>query len=293
MSLFHNPDAGSSDHSQKELRARIEDGGFSVIFSTTDAADMKNAIPDMTDFVVIAGGDGMVRKVVDQMLNRRIADGQFPIAIIPLGTANNIARTLCLPIDTQEVIVGWKKGITKPVDVARLNGLKSASFFIEGLGYGLLPTMINEMKQKENKSDDPQTALNNALHRLHEVAKTIKPQMCSISVDDQTFKGDVLMVEVMNMKTVGPNLLFSPTADPSDGRLEVVYVTADERRSLTDFSESKLDGSEKPLNCHVLRGSRVEIVSESDLVHVDDKLYESKKDGVSIALRPGLLEFLV
>jgi diacylglycerol kinase (ATP) len=293
ISLFHNPDAGSSDHSQKDLRERIEDAGFSVIFSTTDADDVKKTIPDMTDFVVIAGGDGMVRKVVDQMLNRRIMDGKFPLAVIPLGTANNIAKTLGLPTDIDKAIGSWKNASKKSIDVAKLCGMKSAGFFIEGLGYGLFPKLISEMKLKENKSDDPQTELATASAKLHSLAKTMKPELCTLTVDGETFKGNLLLAEVMNMKTVGPNLMLSPDTDPSDGMLEVVYVTDDERDMLSEFTKAKRDGTDKPLKARVLRGKSIQLTSENGLVHVDDKLFENKKDVISIELRKGLLEFLV
>jgi diacylglycerol kinase (ATP) len=293
ISLFHNPDAGSSDHSQKDLRERIEDAGFSVIFSTTDADDVKKTIPDMTDFVVIAGGDGMVRKVVDQMLDRKIIEGKFPLAIIPLGTANNIAKTLALPTDIDKVIKSWKDPAKRAIDVARVCGIKSAGFFIEGLGYGLFPKLISEMKQKENKSDDPETALATASEKLHSLAKTMKPELCTLTVDGETYKGNLLLAEVMNMRTVGPNLLLSPEADPSDGTLEVVYVTEDERDLLTEFTKAKKDGGDPPLKARVMRGKSIQISADNDLLHVDDKLCESKKDIISIEMRAGLLEFLI
>jgi diacylglycerol kinase (ATP) len=293
VSLFHNPDAGSSDHSQKELRKHLEEAGFSVIFSTTEAGDVKKVIPDRTDYVAIAGGDGMIRKVVDQMLERRIIDGMFTLGVIPLGTANNIARTLGLPMDPADVIVRWRQGNTRQLDTGRISGLKDRSFFLEGLGCGLVPLLIKDMKDKAKKPDTPEKELDVAMQQMLKVAANMKPQLCTLEVDGVTFRGRLLLAEIMNIKTVGPNLLLAPDADPSDGLLDVVYITEDDRQALMDFIQGQIDGREKPLAAHRLRGRNVKLICESFPLHVDDKLHESNKDGLIIDLRKGLLEFLV
>jgi diacylglycerol kinase family enzyme len=293
VSLFHNPDAGTSDHTRKELRTQLEDAGFSVIFSTTDADEVKKIIPDKTDYVAIAGGDGMVRKVVDQMLNRKVIDGTFTVGVIPLGTANNIARTLDLPLEAEEVIERWKKAKTRKVDVARLSGIKDKNFFLEGLGCGLIPRLIKEMRDIEKKPSTPEKELAMAVEHLLKLAKDIEPCMCSIEADGTIFKGKVLMVEVMNMKTIGPNVPVAHQADPSDGHLDIVYVTEDDRKALLEFLESHIAGKEAPLSAHRLTCKEVKLISEDGDLHVDDKLHEAGKDGVTIDLRPGLLEFLV
>lgn len=254
---------------------------------------MKKTIPEKTDFVVIAGGDGMVRKVVGQMLERRIIDGTFPLAVIPLGTANNIAKTLGLPTEPEEVIKSWRKGKTRNIDVARLNGLKSSSFFIEGLGFGIFPQLITEMKQKENKSDDPEKEINTAVRKFHQLSRSMKPNLGTLTVDGEIFKGSMLMMEVMNMKTVGPNLLLASDADPSDGKLDVTYVTEDERQALTDFIQARMDGADQPLKARTVRGTCIQLITDNELIHVDDKLHEIRKEGVVIDLRKNLLEFLI
>jgi diacylglycerol kinase (ATP) len=98
---------------------------------------------------------------------------------------------------------------------------------------------------------------------------------------------------VMNMKTIGPNLPVADQADPSDGQLDIVYVTEDDREALIKFLEAHIDGKEIPLSAHRLTSKEVKLLTEDGALHVDDKLHESGKEGVTIDLRPGLLEFLV
>jgi diacylglycerol kinase family enzyme len=117
--------------------------------------------------------------------------------------------------------------------------------------------------------------------------------MCTIEADGTSFKGKVLMVEVMNMKTIGPNLPVAQKADPSDGLLDILYVTEDDREALINFLKGRIDGKDVPLEAHRLTSSDVKLVTEEASLHVDDKLHDTGKDGVVIDLRPGLLEFLV
>ncbi len=65
-----------------------------------------------TDLIVLAGGDGTVRKAAPHILGKEI-----PIGLFPLGTANNIAKTLGISGDTESVAATWGHGTLKPYDV--------------------------------------------------------------------------------------------------------------------------------------------------------------------------------
>ena len=60
--LIHNPGAGAEKYSKEQLVSRIESLGFECRYSSTKKKGWKEVESD-TDFVIIAGGDGTVRKV--------------------------------------------------------------------------------------------------------------------------------------------------------------------------------------------------------------------------------------
>jgi diacylglycerol kinase family enzyme len=97
------------------------------------------------DFIVVAGGDGTVRKLAHELLDRRLIDKKLPIALLPLGTANNIAKTLGKKGEPEEIIQGWKEHEIKKFDVGRIEGIKKHKFFIERYGYGVFPRLMKEM----------------------------------------------------------------------------------------------------------------------------------------------------
>ena len=59
--LFHNPHAGSGDHSKKDMLEVLSSAGFRVTYCSTKGPDFKAMLKETADMVVIAGGDGTVR----------------------------------------------------------------------------------------------------------------------------------------------------------------------------------------------------------------------------------------
>src|SRR5205085_12423826 len=102
VTLIHNPTAGDESFSATKLTALIEQAGHEVSYQSSKK-DYKSALKEPADLVAVAGGDGTVRKVAIQLLGRNI----IPIAVLPCGTANNIAKSLSITESPPELIAGW------------------------------------------------------------------------------------------------------------------------------------------------------------------------------------------
>src|ERR1044072_2398775 len=101
--LFHNPTAGEGEHTRKKLVSLMEAAGFDCSYSSTKKKRWEKIESKDTDFIVIAGGDGTVRKVAEELLDQKVLNKILPIGLLPLGTANNIAKTLNIPSDPEVV----------------------------------------------------------------------------------------------------------------------------------------------------------------------------------------------
>src|SRR5690606_19966284 len=89
--ILHNPTAGDR-HFRGDTLARIfRDAGHAVTYRDVKADGIDRDAAAEADLIVIAGGDGTVGKAV-----RAIGDLGRQLVIVPLGTANNIARSLGL-----------------------------------------------------------------------------------------------------------------------------------------------------------------------------------------------------
>ncbi len=295
VKLLHNPGAGEAEHSKKNLVAHIRTAAFDCSYSSTKEDEWEESIPYKTDFIAIAGGDGTVRKLARHLLNRRLMDKRFPIGLIPLGTANNIARTLGISGTPQEIIANWKNKNIRKIDIGRIYNLRQSKFFMEGLGYGVFPRLMRKMKDRQNQSDDPEAELRSALRLLHEIILTSRAKPCHIKVDGKAYYGKYLMAEVMNVHSIGPNLNIAPHADPGDGRLEVILVTEEQREQLANYILHRLEnGKEEPFFHEALSAKKIEIVWEGGQLHTDDQLIPIKKSKkIKIEVEKGLLDFLV
>lgn len=288
--VLHNPKAGEGGYSKKDLIKLIESSGFKCSYSSTKEKGWEKWEPADIDLIVLAGGDGTVRKVAGELLNKKL-----PIGLIPMGTANNIAKTLGIVGDAKEIAESWSQRIIKKYDVGRIYGLKKAEFFLEGFGYGVFPRLMKEMKKKEDSlTNSPEQNLKIALKELHEIILNSKARYCKISVDGADYSGNFLLAEVMNTQSIGPNLNLAPFADPGDGTFEVILISERQREEFATYVHNKIHGVEQQPIFNILKAKNLEIYWEGKLLHVDDKFIQLKESvEIKIKIQEGVLEFLV
>lgn len=83
--------------------------------------------------IVVAGGDGTVEYFV-----RKFADSTHPIGIIPLGTFNNLAHALGLPVELDKAIELARRGHARAITLGRVND----RIFVEACAIGLFGATI-------------------------------------------------------------------------------------------------------------------------------------------------------
>jgi diacylglycerol kinase (ATP) len=292
--LLHNPGAGDEEHSAEELKGLICDHGFECIYSSVKDKEWKDFDFEF-DFLVVAGGDGTVRKVAKELLTRKMIDKIWPIGLLPFGTANNIAKTLNLNKSTEAIIEDWQQQNMQKFDVGRIENVEDAELFLESLGYGVFPYLMIQMKNREVKDDEtPDEKMKAALQLLHQIILSYPLHYCELKIDGKDYSGQYLLLEVMNTKSIGPNLFLAPDADPGDGMLEIVAVTNENKEAFERYVAGKINGEELPFDFTHFRGKNISLNWEGTHIHVDDEVIKIKKaQEVKVELKEGLLQFLV
>src|SRR5690349_240161 len=252
--VLHNPGAGEAETSKRDLIDLIEASGFNCSYSSTKQSRWEKLETDDVDFIVLAGGDGTVRKVAESLLDRRMTEKRFPLGLLPFGTANNIAKTLGLPESAHDIIKGWHGATMKKFDVGVIEGLAKPGFFLEGFGFGLFPKLMRAMeKEKKNDAADPKERLESALILFHEILLSAPVKKCKLQLDDTDYSGEFILVEVMNTRSIGPNLVLAPDADAGDGEFDVVLITEKQRKHLAAYIQKKIDGEEVAFDFPLLK----------------------------------------
>jgi diacylglycerol kinase (ATP) len=294
-SVVHNPGAGEGALNRTDLVSLINSAGFGCSYSSTKDKGWEKFESPESDFIILAGGDGTVRKVAGELLDKTLLDRKLPIGLLPMGTANNIARTLGIRGEHGDIVRSWTESHLKKFDVGRVTGLPKHRFFLESFGYGIFPRLMAEMKKQDEKDrDTPEKSLRMALSILHDLVEDMEPRYCKITIDGMHHDGNYILVEVMNTSSIGPNLKLAPLADPGDGVFEVVLIGDSQRQEFAEYVKNKLQGREIPFAFTTLKGKQLEIFWNGEDAHVDDQYVEVEKNAdVSIELLHGLLEFFV
>ena len=288
VALLHNPSAGD-ETSFEEVHRALSSEGYVLASEIEKDSDFERVRDESVEFVVVAGGDGTVRQAA-----RALAGSRMPVAILPLGTANNIAKSLGIERGVREVVAGWKRARTVPFDLGVARGQWGESRFLESVGSGLVTAGIAAAEEHpDHGKDDTRTELARAVEHYAETLQNLQARRWTGLLDDEPIDGDFLLFEVLNVPSVGANLALAPAADPSDGWFDVVTAGEGERRRIVEYLETRLRGGESTLDLPTRRARRAEITGW-ERIHVDDELRRIAGEGkVTLEIEPGAIQLLV
>jgi diacylglycerol kinase (ATP) len=287
--LIYNPKAGEGADPTQNIITILKKAGYECSLSSTKEEGWEKLDAKETDLIIVAGGDGTVRKVAFEFLDKRL-----PIGLLPLGTANNIAKTLELEEEPEDIIAQWDLKKIKRFDVGRIYNLKDQKFFIEGLGFGVFPRLMKEMQKITTRKDaSTDKKIKTALEILHDIVLDYEARKCTIQIDDAEHSGNYLMAEVMNTRSIGPNLNLVPFSDPGDGQFEVVLIAESQREQFANYILSKIMGKEEPAFFSILKAKKLKIYWEGVHLHVDDEYIKfDKATEIKIELQEDAVHFL-
>lgn len=182
----------------------------------------RDAVATSPDVLLVAGGDGTIRAVVDT-----IGEARIPIALLPVGTGNLLARNLAVPLaDVERSVAAAFSGAERAVDIglAELeheNGVRTSHVFLVMAGMGLDAAMA------ENTSRMAKKRLG-WLAYVSPIARSIISNRrfhLDYRIDGGRVKSTrAHTIIVGNCGTLTGNMLLIPSAVVDDGLLDVVAM---------------------------------------------------------------------
>jgi YegS/Rv2252/BmrU family lipid kinase len=147
--LLLNARAGSAGaDSAVALRTAFADRGYNVTIDgdeeTSLAERVSRAVESPAEVIVAAGGDGTVTAVAEAVLRKKKI-----LAILPLGTANLLARDLGLPLELAQWVTELGKMRVRKIDVGEVNG----RIFLHKVVIGTIPGIAAAREQIRDRSD--------------------------------------------------------------------------------------------------------------------------------------------
>ena len=258
--VIHNPAAGANGWRRKDIERLLRDAGHTVRIASTKQK-WRHVLDEEPDVFVAAGGDGTVHKVL-----RALEDRAIPVAILPTGTANNVAHALGFNAgdDLAERVAGWEEN-ERWLHLARVEKRGKRRTFIEAVGFGAFAQMVGRAGSGEGERSAPDIAIEAIRNFLAKELRKTKPVHVAASIDGIELAGEYLLLECLNLPYLGPRLRLAPDEQPDAPTVSVCGIPVDARAETARQLESK----EAVAEISVLgRGSNVQISSDA-AAHVD------------------------
>lgn len=173
----------------------------------------KEACEEEFDLLVSAGGDGTLHETINGMMN---SEHRPTLAVIPLGTVNDFARALQIPLNPEKAIQTLTSKRTRKADLGKIND----SLFINVVAAGKLAESLSEVPS-ESKSKLGFFAY------VKEGIKTLSGQAASpmkITYDGETWEGDAILFVAALTNSVGGFEQLAPGAKIDDGFLHCFII---------------------------------------------------------------------
>lgn len=178
---------------------------------------MKEAFKDIDKtykYILIAGGDGTVDTAVNHMKRLNI---NIPIAILPVGTANDFAKFIGMPENIEKACEQIINSVPKKLDLGKVND----KYFINVASTGL----FTDVSQKTDVN------LKNTIGKLAYYLKgleqltNLRKLKVKVKSENAVFDGNMYLILIFNGQTAG-NLKFAYKAEIDDGLLDIIIIKA-------------------------------------------------------------------
>lgn len=223
--VIFNPTAGRGRGGKlKEEAQALLGPSFEWVMSQRPghAIELAKQAAKKHEVVVAFGGDGTVGDVMRGLMQSRedpTMTHEAALGIIPVGTGNDVARNLKIPLDIRESCATILGGGVKRIDLGTINGTP----FINNTGLGFDAHVMRTMNTSiKFTSGRPAFIL-----AILKVFPGFKPITVTFTADDQPQRTEkIMLVSVLNGRLYGAGMEAAPHADMDDGRLDVMIIKA-------------------------------------------------------------------
>ena len=169
------------------------------------------------DAVVALGGDGTVNEVLNGL------DGKdVPLGIIPVGTANDFARQVGIPMDTDHAMDAILRRKPRRIDTGELNGRRFLNVSTGGVGAEATAETPADAKEQLG----PLAYAITGMRKLRDLA----PRRARFTGPGFTYDGEFMIFAVGNARITGGGTAITPLASVTDGLLDLCIIEGVEKR---------------------------------------------------------------
>lgn len=252
-------------------------------------AALQEALREGCACIAAAGGDGTVHAVVNGLMEAEGAEDVI-LGVVPLGTGNDLARTLGLPEDPRDAVALLLAGRTAALDLMEVRTEARTRYGINAAAGGFSGQVDEQVTPDLKRALGPLAYLLGAARVLPELHDYETMIACD---DEPEERFKALNVIVANGRTAAGGNRVAPTANPCDGLLDVVVVKWGTPAELASVGTRLVAGNylDSP---HVMhrRARRVRIDSTPGMLfNVDGEVFT--REPMVFTARPGALRVVI
>jgi diacylglycerol kinase (ATP) len=215
-----NPSSGGGSCEPDTVREAL--GGLEIEWIDTEGAgDAQEAAEEWErGLLIVVGGDGTVNEVVNG-LGRAGFPEDVTLAILPMGTGNDLAATLAIPDGIEEAEEVIRQNRVRVLDVARVRSEGVGERFFINVATGGYGAETSGLADEELKGRWGKLAY---LRASLETAQKFDVREVRVTLDDEERTMRAVNVAVGNCRYAGGGWLAAPRANPEDGLLDLVII---------------------------------------------------------------------
>ena len=286
--LIFKPSEGTDAAAQlKDIEDRLRAHGITAetVLKTSGKqvrAVAKEAADAKEELLVVAAGDGTIEDAASQLILSKTTLG-----IIPIGTMNNLARALGIPLNVEDACALLGMGLTHEIDAGQVQTGSAADhveYFLETAGLGLSAIAIPAGQAAEKGR---WSMLPGALKKLF----THTPANLSVELDDgRVLAAHSEVVTVSNSPMMGNNILIAPDAKMDDGLLDIAIFDGMGKTDVLSYFMASSNGKRaQDQRVTFQRAKHVRITSDKPIDAHSDKDVLPEKQVLDIEIVPKAL----
>lgn len=210
--LLVNRHARQGKDSLSEAIDKLQTLGVELVEESTEnprqLSELIRRYQHEVDLVIVGGGDGTLNAAVDALI-----DTQLPLGILPLGTANDLARTLGIPNSLAEACEIIAKGQSQRIDLGWVNGKHFFNVASLGLSVQITQKLTKEVKRRWGILAYAATAL--------QVILQTRPFRAEIQINGDLIPVKTVQIAVGNGRYYGGGMTVVHDATIDDQRLDL------------------------------------------------------------------------
>ncbi|MFB8787974.1 MAG: lipid kinase [Potamolinea sp.] len=216
--LLVNRHSRQGNKALQEIISELESLGVEVFEESTEKPqhlpEIIRSYQDRADLVIIGGGDGTLNAAIEGLV-----DTNLPLGILPLGTANDLARTLGIPQSIPEACQIIANGNSRRIDLGKVNH----KHFFNVASLGLSVQITNQLDKKAKRRWG---VLAYALTAIQVVWKT-RPFNAQICMGEDCIHVKTVQIAVGNGRYYGGGMAVADDAAINDQRLDLYSLECD------------------------------------------------------------------